>query len=240
MSSSCSVSCPSPSSEIFDDSELNFLYRRWKGGSCKDLKDISFLLDKRRKNMFRAKLSLSSSDFEQEAETLLNEIIQDEPDCPLAYYHLGFLVEKSDSPKAEELYKKASEMGCGKATNELGCICYERSDYEQMMHYYHLGRIQGNGDSVFHLGRIYMEGINVEKDLQRAKEYFTEGAKLGNSMCYRGLGILSIEKREYERAGKYFKKAMKLAEESLSCNDDYYKDLEHDYVMNLRRYKEIY
>ena len=64
------------------------------------------------------------------------------------------------------------------------------------------------------LGQIYMEGVLIKRDLQRAKKYWLEGAELSSRECFCSLGYFYETGQEgppdYEKAFYYHQKAAEL------------------------------
>lgn len=101
----------------------------------------------------------------------------------LAFYK-GNRVEK-DEEKAFEWWMKAVEQGVEYAAYCLGCIYFEKKDFQTAMEYY----LKAISDPVineagFQLGVIYENGLGLEKDIDKAIEYYKKGAAGLNMASY--------------------------------------------------------
>ena len=93
----------------------------------------------------------------------------------LAYYQ-GNGIEESHE-KAFEWWLKAANQGVEVADYCLGCILFKRKDYQSANKYY-LKAIQNPliNEAGFWLGIIYEYGLGVEKNIEKAVEYYKKGA----------------------------------------------------------------
>ena len=67
---------------------------------------------------------------------------------------------------------------------------------------------QGNSWAAYRLGKLYLEGKNVPKDMPKAVAYLTESARQGNQYAQYALGKLYLTgqdvKQDREQAWAYF------------------------------------
>lgn len=68
-------------------------------------------------------------------------------------------------------------------------MVYDRKK-NKAIKYYYLAAKQNICDAYNNLGCIYLEGIDVPKDIDKATFYFTHGAKQGNGLSLCNLGCL--------------------------------------------------
>lgn len=96
----------------------------------------------------------------------------------------GDKIEKSEE-KALEWWTKAAERGVEEADYCLGCIHFENKDFQTAREYY----LKAISDPVineagFQLGVIYENGLGLEKDIDKAIEYYKKGAAGLNMASY--------------------------------------------------------
>ena len=93
----------------------------------------------------------------------------------MAYYK-GIGVE-IDVEEAFKWWMKAANHGVEAAYYCLGCILFKRKDYQSANKYY-LKAIQNPliNEAGFWLGIIYEYGLGVEKNIEKAVEYYKKGA----------------------------------------------------------------
>ncbi len=88
---------------------------------------------------------------------------------------------------------------------------YSVSEYKSAAKYYSKSASWGNGDAMFSLGNMYLQGKGVDKDLGKAKSLFSDAASKGNVGAMCELGILILEEKgtapDYDTARKYFENA---------------------------------
>ena len=101
----------------------------------------------------------------------------------MAYYR-GNRIEKSEE-KAYEWWTKSEEQGVEDAAYCLGCIYFEKKDFQTAMEYY-LKTISDPviNEAGFQLGVIYENGLGLEKDIDKAIEYYKMGAAGLNMASY--------------------------------------------------------
>lgn len=97
---------------------------------------------------------------------------------------IGCETNKKNDQKAFELLKSSAEKGDKIAINNLawmykngrGC----KQNYELSLILFELSSKLQVKSSYYHLGDIYENGLGVQKDLQKAIEYYRQGMELGN------------------------------------------------------------
>ena len=95
-------------------------------------------------------------------------------------------------------YKDLAEKGDVDAQLEVGRFYYDgrmRSgqDYLMSIPWFERAANQGNSDAYNYLGVIYHNAEGVEKNLQKAYEYYLKGAELGNCHAQRNLAWLLLD-----------------------------------------------
>ena len=106
-----------------------------------------------------------------------------------ALYYLGQCYENStvvepDYDKAVEYYTKAAEKGSAHAQLSLGYIYLTGrlnvdEDHEKAAELFTAAAEQQNAEAYYYLGRCYGEEIGVERDPQKAVEYFKKAIENG-------------------------------------------------------------
>lgn len=136
------------------------------------------------------------------------------------------LTEKKDFRSSQQEIVEYYEYSADKEQTStlllLGQIFYEGYngtpiDYKQARWYFEQAAELGSGSAKGFLGEMYLWGLGVEKDTQKAFRLFREGAKGGSAVAQNGLGVLYRDGLEVladpEEALQHFLKA---AEEGLA------------------------
>lgn len=71
-----------------------------------------------------------------------------------------------------------------------GNLAYIKGDYNEAFKQYTLGSINGDDLAQYQLGRMYLNGKGVTKNIQKAKDWFVRSAENGNSHAQFELGLL--------------------------------------------------
>ncbi len=133
---------------------------------------------------------------------------------------LGIRYEKGDGlppdiDKANQLYQKACELGCGEGYNRLGeSYLHGKGVQEDIYKANALFRKAGDlgcGEGYNSLARNYFFGEGVPKNLSQAVELFQKAGDLGFGEGYTNLGLAFNSgtgvPQDYGRANAYFLKA---------------------------------
>lgn len=119
-----------------------------------------------------------------------------------------------------EYYVKKAEQGDVEALVRLGDIYFEKGNIEKAMKLYELAAKRGNAEAMSNLGYIYREGLEVQKNLKLAKEYFEKAAEYDDKDALFYLGDMHLcgeaTKINYEKALYYHEKAYEKGEEQSS------------------------
>ncbi len=127
-----------------------------------------------------------------------------ELDNVICQYYLGECYRKGQGVKADEVaalkwYKKAADQGhvISKKIVEdhrNKAILEDQTPFAT----FEKSARAGNAQSMYIVGRYYEDGIGIEKDLKKAKEWYMKAKKRGNSAARRALEALEVaENREY-------------------------------------------
>ncbi len=87
----------------------------------------------------------------------------------------------------------------------------EHIDYKKAQNLFELAALQNNPYSVTNLGYMYEHGFGVDQDINKAIEYYTKGAELGNNTSFNNLALIyyfgtSDSGYDFNAAIHYFKK----------------------------------
>lgn len=139
----------------------------------------------------------------------------------LAYCEIGNIYEfggygvEADSDKARYWYKKSlDEADDPYGAYGLGRLFYRDDsigiDYEKAIWYFDLAANHDIEIANLQLGRIYMSGKDIEKDVNKAEDFFSKASLTGNVYAIKNLGALEIEKGNVFKGVKlYFKGILK-------------------------------
>lgn len=135
-----------------------------------------------------------------EGEVLLRGLI--EKGSVHAMVHLGYLYAHriedaggSDLCEAEHWYRMACEAGSPEAGFHLGRLYLKNQSSDQAREAFEIGAGRGYAPCLFHLGRIYRDGLGVESQFDRAREMFERAASLDHIYAKRALGRLLLSGR---------------------------------------------
>ncbi|XP_065660779.1 protein sel-1 homolog 1 isoform X2 [Hydra vulgaris] len=116
----------------------------------------------------------------------------------LQYYH--FLADKGDLQAQVGLGQLYFQGGRGIEVS-----------YEKAFKYFQLAANAGNGNGLAYLGKMYLEGLHVPKDVTKALEYFKKSTEQANPIGQAGMGMLYLTgegvPKDYQEAIKYFSQA---------------------------------
>jgi TPR repeat protein len=65
----------------------------------------------------------------------------------------------------------------------------------------------GHSDAVLAMGWFYLNGVGVERDFERAKKWYRESARRGETMAMFSLGQIAYDERDFSGALTWFKRA---------------------------------
>jgi TPR repeat protein len=85
-----------------------------------------------------------------------------------------------DLTQAAEWFQRAANEGYIVASYKLGKVCQELNQHSRALEAFALGAAGQHLPSIYMLGRMYLHGIGVEKDVHIARKYFEEASNLGH------------------------------------------------------------
>lgn len=107
-----------------------------------------------------------------------------------AYTKLGVLYDAGDlvprdRRKSMELYRKASALGDGWASRNIGLNYRDGTgvwfrNYKKAMEYFRKGAQQGNADAIYQVGSLYAQGKGVRENEVLALEWINKAAEKGS------------------------------------------------------------
>jgi TPR repeat protein len=107
------------------------------------------------------------------------------PECQK---YLGWIYYRRDEYENASLwFSKAYESGDSEGIYGLANISFVQGDYELARENYLVALQEGCTRANYWLGVIYEHGLGVKKSVQKAKEYYSDGAKCGYLISARAL-----------------------------------------------------
>ncbi len=125
-----------------------------------------------------------------------------ELDNVICQYYLGECYRRGLGVKADEVtalkwYKKAADQG---HVISKGIVEDHRNkailEDQTPFATFEKSARAGNAQSMYIVGRYYEDGIGIEKDLKKAKEWYMKAKKRGNSAARRALDALEVNERK--------------------------------------------
>ena len=132
---------------------------------------------------------------------------------PLAAYQLGKCWRDGrgvlpDDERAELWFRRAANAGYDFAQYALGKLLQSQKRTDEAVSWYEKAAAQENTCAAYRLGKLYLEGKDVPKDVQKAVAYLTDSAEHGNQYAQYALGKLYLTgqdvKQDREQAWAYF------------------------------------
>lgn len=142
-----------------------------------------------------------------------------------AQYYVGNAYRgKGDYSNATLWLKRAASQNDASAYFDLACIYYnELKDSIAYLSSLQQAADLGWADAINDMGVKYLEGVFVEKNIGKAKEYFCQAAEKGSLLSYQNLGVIYYGKkygmRDYKVAADYWRQGAELG--SPRCQYDY-------------------
>src|SRR5699024_1509900 len=103
---------------------------------------------------------------------------------------------------------RAADAGYDFAQYALGKFLQGQNRTNEAVSWYGKAAAQGNSCAAYRLGKLYLEGKDVPKDVPKAVAYLTESAQQGNQYAQYALGKLYLTgqgvKQDREQAWTYF------------------------------------
>jgi len=92
-----------------------------------------------------------------------------------------------NSAEAERWYRLATTDGSGRGEAYLGSVLRQRQDFKGEREAFETSAAKGYAPATYHLGQMYMFGLGVPVDHERAYAYFEEAANRGHLFARRML-----------------------------------------------------
>lgn len=86
--------------------------------------------------------------------------------------------------------KSQAEVGNRYLLGKVYWMSFNRRDYQEAYKWYNKSALQGDKDGLYGMGMLYMNGLGVEKNFQKAADYFRQSGDKGNPKAYTKLGVL--------------------------------------------------
>jgi TPR repeat protein len=104
---------------------------------------------------------------------------------PNAWINLGWMHEHgkgvpTDLAEAEKCYRKAVALGDRSANFRLGSLLVRKGDYQGALPFFAVAAGEGHLASTYWLGRLYLKGQGVDKDVRKAALYLKQAADMGD------------------------------------------------------------
>ena len=111
----------------------------------------------------------------------------------------------------EKEMKRANE-GNSEAIFRVGQVYYHgergiKQDKDEGLKWFHRAMKEGSGRAAYILGVAYEHGDGVDKDIDKAIEYYQKGGDLGDAHSFHSAGILLVKKGMLEEAALHYRKA---------------------------------
>lgn len=95
-----------------------------------------------------------------------------ESDYGPACYQMGELLFHEDRKEALKWYARGGELGNDMSAYYAGMMYLSEGEYEKTIKFLNISADLDNRDAYLRLSEIYLNGIGVEKDEEKAKEFF--------------------------------------------------------------------
>lgn len=113
-----------------------------------------------------------------------------------------------DDERAEMWFRRSAEAGNDFSQYALGKLLQSQRRIEEAVKWYEKAAAQGNQYTDYRLGKLYLEGVDVPKDVSKAAAHLTASANCGNPYAQYALGKLYLAgqdvKQDREAAWNWF------------------------------------
>ena len=103
------------------------------------------------------------------------------------------------------------------SVNQTALKLYQQGDYLQALELWEQEKEKKNAQAICNIGLLYLKGEGVPQNLDKATEYFNQGAALNNASCFFNLATMYQNQIGFEqdeqKAIELFKKAAALKHE---------------------------
>lgn len=126
-------------------------------------------------------------------------------------------IDAGDGPRALELFKAAAAKGKPEAMAQIAQIYLEgekgvTQDYAAAMEWAQKAADAGAERGNLFLGRIWMKGLGVTTDQEKALEYFKIADRGGDMKAGRYVGLIAQEKGDVQTAAQWFRHSAELGD----------------------------
>ncbi len=127
----------------------------------------------------------------------------------LANLYISGYGVNADRRLAHQWYNRAALAGYAPSQYRLGIINLtgDNQDYIQAAEFFRLAAAQDYPPAQFQLGHLYLAGLGLAKDRDRALKLFEQAAKGGNQLAQYQLGMLLAASQNYSQAEKWLQAA---------------------------------
>lgn len=105
------------------------------------------------------------------------EEFQKSKEIAMSNYMLGELSKISKS-ESISFYQKAADMGLKQAFVSIGILYFDKKEYDNALKTFL--KIPEYDEAQYHLGELYLKGLGVTKNPQKALDYFKQSSMQGN------------------------------------------------------------
>ena len=119
----------------------------------------------------------------------------------MASYHLGRAWRNGlgvlpDDEKAEFWFRQSAEAGIACSQYAFGTLLQEQGQIDEAIACYKQAADAGNQTAQYHLGKLYLQGNIIPKDITKAEKYLTAAAEQGSQYAQHALGKLYLTGNE--------------------------------------------
>ena len=144
-----------------------------------------------------------SSEEKRSAMEVLKQFWEEDGSAAAAYqlgriWRDGLGVPSNDE-KAEEWFRCAAGAGHNSAQYALAKLLHQQGRIGEAVPWYERAADGGNQFACYQLGKLYLVGAGVPKDVSRAVEYFTDAAEQDNPQAQYILGKLYLLGRDVDQ-----------------------------------------
>lgn len=140
-------------------------------------------------------------------------------------YHFGYWGITVNYRLAFKWYSESAKSGCADSQYALGFyyqIGFVDKDYDKAVYWYTQAATQGHPDAMYQLGQLYMKGMGVQQNIQRARDYWKNAAKMGNKQAIRRISKNKVFIAH--SCNQNLQKWWELKEFLKQCNYDVFED----------------
>lgn len=116
-----------------------------------------------------------------------------------------------NSDEGNKALIEMANKGDYQAQYNLGTFYFKNQEFEKAKYWFEQSAINGDKDSQYQMGNLYLQGTGVKKDLNMAFSWYEKASKQEHSQSQHNLGLFymqgEIVERNKEKALHWFKKA---------------------------------